>query len=91
VIEENVHRITVICLKWRSASRVLFDRSMLKGILYKMAILPAVPYGSECFGQLRNISRTQVSEMRTLKWMNVKMLKDRIRNEGAFKKLGTPF
>ncbi|GJV91044.1 ataxia telangiectasia mutated family protein [Tanacetum coccineum] len=52
-IEDDVtHRIQVGWLKWRAATRILYDKNVplkLKGKFYRVAIRSAMLYGSECW------------------------------------------
>ncbi|GKD27059.1 retrovirus-related pol polyprotein LINE-1 [Tanacetum coccineum] len=72
-IDEDVaHRITTGWMKWMAASRVLCDRRIpfkLKGKFYKVAIRPAMLYGSECWPITKaQANRVEVAELRMLRW-----------------------
>ena len=85
IAEDVTHRIQVGWLKWRGASGVLCDRRLptkLKGKFYRTAIRPAMLYGSECWAaKKQNGNKMRVAEMRMLRGMCGKTLKDRVRNE----------
>ena len=59
--------------KWKKCSGVLCDRRMpvkLKGKLYKTVIRPAMLYGAEMWATTkRPEQRSEVTEMRMLRWM----------------------
>nr|GFA51450.1 hypothetical protein [Tanacetum cinerariifolium] len=69
-IDEDVaNRIKAAWMKWRAATGVLCDRNVplkLKGKFYRVAIRPAMLYGSECYITLAN--RVEVAELRMLRW-----------------------
>ncbi|GJZ35694.1 ataxia telangiectasia mutated family protein [Tanacetum coccineum] len=68
-IEDDVtHRIQVGWLKWRAATRILYDKKVplkLKGKFYRVAIQPAMLYGSECWSLTKvQANRMEVAKMR---------------------------
>ena len=71
-IDSNVnHRIQAGWLKWRSATRVLYDRNIplcLKEKFYRTAIRSAFLYGTECWAIKRHhTQKMSVAEMRMLR------------------------
>ncbi|KAM1790899.1 hypothetical protein ACFX12_034922 [Malus domestica] len=86
------HRIQAGWMKWKSASSVLCDRRMplkLKGKFYRMAIRPAMLYGTECWVvKHQHVHKMGVTEMRMLRWMCGHTRKDKIRNEDIRGKVG---
>ncbi|GKA32260.1 hypothetical protein Tco_0718627 [Tanacetum coccineum] len=72
IVEDVAHRIGVGWMKWRAASRVLCDRRIplkLKGKFYRVAIRPAMLYGSECWPITKaQANRVEVAELRMLRW-----------------------
>ena len=83
--EDVNHRVQAGWVKWRSASGVLYDRRIplkLKEKFYKTAIRPAIIHGIECWTILKqHVNKLRVTEMRMLRWICGKTLKERIRNE----------
>nr|GEV42376.1 ataxia telangiectasia mutated family protein [Tanacetum cinerariifolium] len=84
-IDEDVaNRIKVAWMKWRAATRVLCDRNVplkLKGKFYRVAIRPAMLYGSECWPITKAVAnRVEVAELRMLRWTCGKTLLDMIPN-----------
>ncbi|KAE8654891.1 Detected protein of unknown function [Hibiscus syriacus] len=72
-IDEDVsHCIKAGWLKWRAATGVLCDKKVplkLKGKFYRMAIRPALLYGSECWAIKKDhVRRMEATEMRMLRW-----------------------
>nr|XP_043635953.1 uncharacterized protein LOC122607099 [Erigeron canadensis] len=69
-------------MRWRSASGVKCDKRIplkLKSKLYRVAIRPAMLYGSECWPMTKaQASRVEVAEIRMLRWSCGKTLPDRI-------------
>ena len=65
------HRIKAGQTKWRNASGILCDRRIplrLKGKFYKMAIRPAMLYGTECWAVKKQyVNKMNVAEMRMLR------------------------
>ena len=65
------HRIQAGWIKWRAATTVLCDRkfpSRLKGKFYRMAIRPALLYGTECWLVKKSFEhKMEVAEMRMLR------------------------
>ncbi|GKC36376.1 retrovirus-related pol polyprotein LINE-1 [Tanacetum coccineum] len=70
--DDVTHRIQAGWLKWRAAMGVLCDKNVplkLKGKFYKVAIRPAMLYGSECWSLTKvQANRMEVAEMRMLRW-----------------------
>ncbi|GJV69907.1 hypothetical protein Tco_1485416 [Tanacetum coccineum] len=88
-IDEDVaHRIGVGWMKWRAASGVMCDRRIplkLKGKFYRVAIRPAMLYGSECWPITKaQANRVEVAELRMLRWTCGKTMVDMIPN-GVFR------
>ncbi|GJU40600.1 putative pre-mRNA-processing factor 6-like [Tanacetum coccineum] len=88
-IEDDVtHRIQVGWLKWRAATGILCDKKVplkLKGKFYRVAIRPAMLYGSECWPLTKvQANRMEVAEMRMLRWTCGKTILDMIPN-GVFR------
>jgi len=84
-IDEDInHRIRVGWQKWRKASGVLCDKRMpfiLKGKIYRMVVLPALLFGTECWPIKKTQGqRLMVVEMRIIRWMCGYTRLDRIRN-----------
>ncbi|GJZ59324.1 polyprotein [Tanacetum coccineum] len=75
-------------MKWRAASGVLCDRRIplkLKGKFYRVAIRPAMLYGSECWPITKaQANRVEVAELRMLRWTCGKTMVDMIPN-GVFR------
>ncbi|KAE8676336.1 General transcription factor IIE subunit 1 isoform 3 [Hibiscus syriacus] len=72
-IDDDVtHRIKAGWLKWRAATGVLCDKKVplkLKGNFYRMAIRPALLYGSECWAIKKDhVRMMEAAEMRMLRW-----------------------
>ncbi|GKD73211.1 retrovirus-related pol polyprotein LINE-1 [Tanacetum coccineum] len=89
MIDEDVaHRIGVGWMKWKAASRVLCDRRIplkLKRKFYKVAIRPAMLYGSKCWPITKaQANRIKVVELRMLRWTCGKTMVDMISN-GVFR------
>ncbi|GJR45109.1 retrovirus-related pol polyprotein LINE-1 [Tanacetum coccineum] len=88
-IDEDVaRRIGVGWMKWRAASGVMCDRRIplkLKGKFYRVAIRPAMLYGSECCPITKaQANRVEVAELRMLRWTCGKTMVDMIPN-GVFR------
>ncbi|GKD05175.1 hypothetical protein Tco_1180149 [Tanacetum coccineum] len=84
-IDEDVaNRIKAAWMKWRAATGVLCDRNAplkLKGKFYRVAIRPAMLYGSECWPITKALAnRVEVAELRMLRWTCGKTLLDMIPN-----------
>ncbi|GKC33418.1 hypothetical protein Tco_1040712 [Tanacetum coccineum] len=84
-IDEDVaHLIKATWLKWRAATRILYDRNgtlKLKGKFYRVAIRPAMLYGLECWPITKALAnRMEVAELRMLRWMCGKTMLDMIPN-----------
>ncbi|KAK9069524.1 hypothetical protein SSX86_011428 [Deinandra increscens subsp. villosa] len=79
------HRIRAGWCKWRAATGVLCDKRFpvkLKGKFYRVAVRPAMLYGSECWAiKKAHVRKLEVTEMRMLRWMGGHTQLDRIRNE----------
>ncbi|GKD30210.1 hypothetical protein Tco_1240988 [Tanacetum coccineum] len=78
-IEDDVtHRIQVGWLKWRAATRILYDKKVplkLKGKFYRVAIQPAMLYGSECWSLTKvQANRMEVAKMR-MEVIEIRMLR----------------
>ncbi|XP_074363685.1 uncharacterized protein LOC141704343 [Apium graveolens] len=78
------HHIKSGWLKWRAATGILCHRRVpfrVKGKLYRVAIRPALLYGSECWALKKaQECRLEVAEMRMLKWIYVRTMLDRLSN-----------
>ncbi|XP_035836132.1 uncharacterized protein LOC118489676 [Helianthus annuus] len=71
--------------KWRAATGVLCDKrfpTKLKGKFYRVAIRPAMLYGTDCWA-IKEVQarKMEVAEMRMLRWMCGHTRLDRIRND----------
>jgi acetone carboxylase gamma subunit len=90
--EDVNHRIRAGLLKWRQASSILCDKKVtnkLKGKFYKMAIRPAMMYGTECLATKgQHVQKMSVAEMRMLCWICGHTRKDQIRNDDIRDRLG---
>ncbi|GJT17181.1 retrovirus-related pol polyprotein LINE-1 [Tanacetum coccineum] len=88
VDDDVAHRIRACWVKWRAASGVLCDRRIplkLKGKFYRVAIRPAMLYGSECWPITKaQENRVEVAELRMLRWTCGKSTVDMIPN-GVFR------
>ncbi|GKG26428.1 hypothetical protein Tco_0399574 [Tanacetum coccineum] len=71
-------------MKWRAATGVLCDRNVplkLKGKFYRVAVRPAMLYGSECWPITKALAnRVEVAELRMPRWTCGKTLLDMIPN-----------
>ncbi|GJR32479.1 retrovirus-related pol polyprotein LINE-1 [Tanacetum coccineum] len=88
-IDEDVtHRIRTGWTRWMAASGVLCDKRVplkLKGKFYRVAIRPAMLYGSECWPIMKaQENRVEVAELRMLRWTCGKTMLDMIPN-GVFR------
>ncbi|GKA21145.1 retrovirus-related pol polyprotein LINE-1 [Tanacetum coccineum] len=87
--DDVTHRIQAGWLKWRAATGILCDKNVplkLKGKFYRVVIRPSMLYGSECWPLMKvQANRTEVAEMRMLRWTCGKTLLDMISN-GAFRR-----
>ena len=76
----------------RQASGVLCDKRVpqkLKGKFYRMAIRPAMLYGTECWPtKRRHVQQISVAEMRMLRWIYSHTRRDRVRNDDIRDRLG---
>nr|GEW30909.1 ribonuclease H-like domain-containing protein [Tanacetum cinerariifolium] len=84
-IDEDVsNQIKAAWIKWRAATGVLCDRKVpfkLKGKFCRVAIRPAMLYGSECWPITKALAnKVEVAELRMLKWTCGKTLLDMIPN-----------
>ena len=65
------HRVKAGWVKWRNASRVLYDRHIplkLKEKFYKTVIRPAILYGTKCWTILKqHVNKLSVTKMRMLR------------------------
>ncbi|KAF3652718.1 hypothetical protein FXO37_17377 [Capsicum annuum] len=90
--EDVSNRIREGWMKWRIASRVLYDMKVplkLKDKFYKVAVRPAMLYGAECWPVKHvHIQKLKVTEMRILRWMCGLTKGDRVRNEIIRDKVG---
>nr|GEY92814.1 hypothetical protein [Tanacetum cinerariifolium] len=90
--EDVVHRIRTGWVKWRAVSGVLCDRRIslkLKGNFYRVAIRPAMLYGSECWPITKaQANRVEVAELRMLRWTCGKTMVDMIPNRVFRAELG---
>ncbi|KAE8681859.1 Detected protein of unknown function [Hibiscus syriacus] len=79
-------------LKWRAATGVLCDKKVplkLKGKFYRMAIRPALLYGSECWAIKKDhVRRMEAAEMRMLRWAYGRTLWDMTPNSAIRMSLG---
>ncbi|KAJ0445561.1 putative RNA-directed DNA polymerase [Helianthus annuus] len=79
------HRIQVGWCRWRAATGILCDRrfpTKLKGKIYRVAVRPAMLYGTDCWAIKKTQARKmEVAEMRMLRWMCGHTMLDRIRSE----------
>nr|GEW05494.1 hypothetical protein [Tanacetum cinerariifolium] len=85
-IEEDVsNQIKAAWMKWRAAAGVLCDKKIplkLKGKFYRVAIRPAMLYGSECWPITKALAnRVELAKLRMLIWTCGKTLLDMIPNE----------
>ncbi|GJZ77843.1 retrovirus-related pol polyprotein LINE-1 [Tanacetum coccineum] len=88
-IDEDVsHRIKAAWMKWMAATGVLCDRKVplkLKGKFYRVAIRPALLYGSVCWPITKALANmVEVAELRMLRWTCGRTLSDMIPN-GVYK------
>ena len=61
----------------------------LKGNFYRIAIKPALLYGTKCWPVKKVFEqRMEVTEMRILRWMCSNIMMDMIRNQEFMEKLG---
>ncbi|GJZ77629.1 hypothetical protein Tco_0642301, partial [Tanacetum coccineum] len=88
VDDDVAHRIRAGWVKWRAASGVLCDRRIplkLKGKFYRVAIRPAMLYGSECWPITKaQENRVEVAELRMLRWTCGKSTVD-MKTNGVFR------
>jgi len=86
------HRVQAGWCKWRAASGVLCDRrfpTKLKGKFYRVAVRPAMLYGTDCWAiKKKQARKLEVAEMRMLRWMCGHTRLDRIRNDIIRDRLG---
>ncbi|KAE8681311.1 Detected protein of unknown function [Hibiscus syriacus] len=92
VDDDVTHRIKAGWLKWRAATGVLCDKKVplkLKGKFYRMAIRPALLYGSECWAPKKDhVRRIEAAEMRMLRWTCGRTLWDMTTNSAIRMSLG---
>ncbi|KAL6554096.1 hypothetical protein OROMI_019769 [Orobanche minor] len=85
--DDVTHRIAG-WLRLRVATGVLCDKKVhlkLKGKYYRLAIRPAMLYGSECWAMKKSLeSKLKAAEMRMLRWSCGRTLLDKITN-GVFR------
>ncbi|KAC9612057.1 hypothetical protein E3N88_45560 [Mikania micrantha] len=86
------HRVQTGWNKWRAATSILCDKRFLdklKGKFYRVAVRPAMMYGSD-YWPIKKIQerKLETAEMRMLRWMCRHTRLDRIRNETIMGKLG---
>ncbi|KAG5620699.1 hypothetical protein H5410_005917 [Solanum commersonii] len=79
------YRIGVAWMKWRLASGVLCDKNIppkLKGKFYRVVARPTLSYEAKCWPvkNSQQVQKTQVAEMRMLRWMCGHTRNDTIRN-----------
>ncbi|GKD17981.1 hypothetical protein Tco_1207139 [Tanacetum coccineum] len=84
-IDKDVSRcIKAVWIKWRAAIGLICDRNVplkLKGKFYRVAIIPAMLYGSKCWPITKALaSRVEVVELRILRWTYGKTMFDMIPN-----------
>ena len=92
ITADVTHRIKVGWLRWRASTCVLCDKNVplkLKGKFYKVAVRPALLYGSECWS-LRKFQerRLEMAKMHMLRWMCGRTMADQILNEVFRRTLG---
>nr|GFB70043.1 hypothetical protein [Tanacetum cinerariifolium] len=80
-IDKDVaHRIKAAWLKWRATTRVFCDKNVPlkpKGKFYRVAIRPAMLYGSECWPITKALAnRMEVAALRMLRWTYGKIMLD---------------
>nr|GEX81361.1 protein transport protein SEC24-like CEF [Tanacetum cinerariifolium] len=84
IVKDISNRIKAAWMKWRAATGVLCDRNVplkLKGKFYRVAIRPAMLYGSECWPITKTLAnRVEVAELKMLRWTCGKTLLDLIPN-----------
>ncbi|KAD2806036.1 hypothetical protein E3N88_39413 [Mikania micrantha] len=85
------HRVQAGWKKWRAATSIICDKKFpekLKGKFYRVAIRPAMIYGTYCWPIKKNQARKlETAEMRMLRWICGHTRLDRIRNEVFLKRL----
>ncbi|KAL6560155.1 hypothetical protein OROHE_006393 [Orobanche hederae] len=86
--DDVTHHIKAGWLRWRAATGVLCDKKVplkLKGKFYRLAIRPAMLYGSECWAMKKSLeSKLEAAEMSMLRWSCGRTLLDKIPN-GVFR------
>ncbi|GJW41498.1 hypothetical protein Tco_0067343 [Tanacetum coccineum] len=88
-IDEDVfNRIKASWMKWRAATGILCDRNVplkLKHKFYRVAIRPAMLYGSECWPITKAVANmVEVVELRMLRRVEA-MVVDGLRRRGRLK------
>ncbi|XP_075104581.1 uncharacterized protein LOC142178614 [Nicotiana tabacum] len=90
--EDITHHIRVGWIKWRLASRVLFDKrvsSLIKDKFYRVVVRQAMLYGAECWPvKNSHTQKIKVVEMKMLMWMFMHTWMDKIKNEVIQEKVG---
>ncbi|KAE8668068.1 Armadillo repeat-containing protein LFR [Hibiscus syriacus] len=90
--DQNDEDVEAGWLKWRAATGVLCDKKVplkLKGKFYRMAIRPALLYGSECWATKKDhVRRIEAAEMRMLRWTCGRTLWDMTTNSAIRMSLG---
>ncbi|KAD6796640.1 hypothetical protein E3N88_07536 [Mikania micrantha] len=85
------HRVQAGWKKWRVATTILCDKRFpekLKGKFYRVAVRPAMMYGSDCWPIKKTHARKlESAEMRMLRWMCGHTRLDRIRNKAIRERL----
>ena len=83
--EEIRRRIQAGWMSWRKVSGVLCDRKLsakVKGKMYKSAVRPTMIYGIETMAVTkRQVGKTEVAELKMVRWPLRVTRKDKIRNE----------
>jgi hypothetical protein len=79
-------------MKWCQACGVLYDNRVpqkLKGKFYRMAIRPAMLYGTKCWSTKRwQVQKISVVKLCILRWICVHTKRDRVRNDDIRDSLG---
>jgi hypothetical protein len=81
-----VARIRAGWKKFKEVAKVLCMRGLslkLKGVLYKSCVRSVMSYGAECWAiKVDDVRKMETTEMRMLRMMCGKTLRDRVRSEG---------
>ena len=76
------NQVKLACMKWKQLTGVLKVPIKLKDKVYKTAIKPTMTYGAECWAVRKKDENTlRVAEMRMLRWIRSKTIKDHVRNQ----------